>query len=104
MADNTVEVKLGSKIEISFIEMSNVDDFFIENCTAMDSSELDLSADSLALAENGCKKQQTDPVLSQIDPKISSNGRQLAFNQFAFAKKSLFLKSFLIIMKLSTKQ
>ena len=89
MADNTVEVKLGSKIEVNFIAMSSVDDFFIDNCTAMDSSELDLSADSLALAENGCEKQQTDPVLSQISPKISSNGRQLAFNQFAFAKQGL---------------
>lgn len=87
MADETVEVKLGSKIEVNFIAMSNVDDFFIDNCTAMDNSEIDVSVESLSLVENGCEKQQTDPVLSQISPTISSNGRQLAFNQFAFVKQ-----------------
>lgn len=67
--------------------MTDVDDFFVDNCTAMDSDALNVTSDSLVLAENGCEKLQTDPVLSQINPRISNNGRQLAFNQFAFAKQ-----------------
>ena len=86
ISDNTVEVKLGSNIEINFISMSDVDNFYIDGCTAMDNSVNETTTTSLSLVESGCQTVETDPVLAQIDSKVGESGRQLSFNQFAFSK------------------
>lgn len=84
MTDSTIEVKLGTEIEINFIAVENVDNFYVDTCIAMDSSALNSSTSSLKLTENGCALAQTDPVLAQIGPTVAKSGRQLSFNQFAF--------------------
>ena len=50
---NTTEIELGKRVEVDFISLSNMDSFYIENCTAMDDKSAELSSDSLPLIELG---------------------------------------------------
>ena len=50
---NTTEIELGKRVEVDFVSLSNMDNFYIENCTAMDDKTAELSSDSLPLIELG---------------------------------------------------
>ena len=50
---NTTEIELGKRVEVEFVSLSNMDSFYIENCTAMDDKSAELSLDSLPLIELG---------------------------------------------------
>ena len=50
---NTTEVELGKRIEVNFVSLSNTDNFYIENCTAMDSELAEVSANTLNLIDPG---------------------------------------------------
>ena len=50
---NTTEIELGKRVEINFISLSNMTNFYIENCTAMNSESVEVAANTLPLVEPG---------------------------------------------------